>query len=83
MPLGRENTLIIVPVSEAVASSVPSLFSAIHDSGARCASTTFSASSLIVSKIKTSPVVGGTKFEGGGACEGRLSPASSLALGKG
>jgi len=28
-------------------------------------------------------VVGGTKFEGGGACDGRLSPVSSLALGKG
>ena len=83
VPFGRENTLIIVPVSEAVASRVPSLFSAIHDSGARCASTTFKASSLTASNIKTSPVVGATYVERGGACEGRLSPISSRGLGSG
>jgi len=60
VPLGRENTLIIVPVSDAVASKVPSLLSAIHDNGERCASTTFIASNFTASKIKTSPVVGAT-----------------------
>lgn len=58
---------MMVPVSEAVASNVPSLFSAIHESGARCASTTFKASNFMVSNIRTAPVVGGTKFEDGGA----------------
>jgi hypothetical protein len=51
---------MIVPVSEAVASRVPSLFRAIQDNGARCASTTFKASNFKVSNIKTSPVVGAT-----------------------
>jgi hypothetical protein len=83
VPFGKEKTLIIVPVSEAVANNVPSLFNAMHDKGARCASTTLSASNFKVSNIRTSPVVGGTKLEGGGACEGRLSPVSSLALGRG
>jgi hypothetical protein len=83
VPLGKEKTLMIVPVSEAVASRVPSLFRAMQDSGARCASTTFRASSFSASKIKTSPVVGGTKVEGGGACDGRLSAVSSRGFGNG
>jgi hypothetical protein len=51
---------MIVPVSEAVASNVPSLFNAMQDNGARCASTTFIASSLYASNIITSPDVGAT-----------------------
>jgi hypothetical protein len=49
---------MMVPLSEAVARSVPSLFNVIHDSGDRCASTTLMASSFNVSKIRTSPLVG-------------------------
>lgn len=67
VPFGSENTLIIVPVSDAVASSVPSLFSAIHESGALCASTTLRASNFNVSNNRTSPEVGGTYCDGGGA----------------
>lgn len=51
---------MIVPLSEAVARSVPSLLSVIHANGDRCASTTLIASSFKVSKIKTSPLVGET-----------------------
>lgn len=60
VPFGSEKTLMIVPVSEAVASKVPSLFSAIQDNGARWASTTFKALSSTASKIKTDPDVGAT-----------------------
>ena len=83
VPLGSANTLMIVPVSEAVASKVPSLLRAMHDSGARCASTTLSASSLIASNMRTSPDVGATYVDSGGACDGRLSPVSSLGFGNG
>jgi hypothetical protein len=83
VPFGREKTLIIVPVSEAVASKVPSLFRAIQDNGARWASTTFNALSSTASKIKTDPDVGATYVESGGAWDGRLSPVSSLGLGNG
>lgn len=83
MPLGKEKTLIIVPVSEAVASSVPSLFRAIQDRGARCASTTFKASSFSASNMRTSPEVGATYVESGGACDGLLSPVSSRGFGSG
>lgn len=51
---------MIVPLSEAVARSVPSPFSVIHANGDRWASTTLIASSFKVSKIKTSPLVGVT-----------------------
>jgi hypothetical protein len=74
---------MIVPVSEAVASNVPSLFNATQDNGARCASTTFIASSFKASNIMTSPDVGATYVDSGGACEGRLSPVSSLGFGNG
>jgi hypothetical protein len=74
---------MIVPVSEAVASKVPSLFKAMQDNGARCASTTFKASSFKASNIKTSPDVGATYVEGGGACDGLLSPVSSRGFGSG
>jgi hypothetical protein len=59
-PSGTENTRIIVPLSEAVASRVPSLLSVMHASGERCASMTFIASNFEESKIRTSPVVGET-----------------------
>lgn len=49
---------MMVPLSEAVAKSVPSLFRVIHDNGDRCASTTLIASSFNVSKMSTSPLVG-------------------------
>lgn len=74
---------MIVPVSEAVAKRVPSLLRAMQDSGERWASMTLTAFKVIVSKIKTSPEVGGTYVERGGACAGRRSPVSSLGLGKG
>ena len=67
---GTEKTRMIVPLSEAVASTVPSLFSTTRDNGDRCASTTFMASSLIVSKSNTSPVVGTIWALVGGAWAG-------------
>lgn len=73
----------MVPVSDAVASIVPSLFKAMHDNGARCASTTLIAFKANVSNIRTSPDVGGTYVEPGGACEGRLSAVSSRGFGRG
>lgn len=58
LPSGTEKTRIIVPLSDAVARSVPSPLRVIHANGERCASTTLMASSFRVSKIKTSPLVG-------------------------
>jgi hypothetical protein len=57
---GTEKTRMMVPFSEAVANSVPSLFRAMHDSGELCASITFTASILVASYIRTSPLVGAT-----------------------
>ena len=74
---------MIVPVSDAVASTVPSLFNAMHDNGARCASTTLTAFNASVSKMRTSPDVGATYVEPGGACEGLLSAVSSRGFGRG
>lgn len=74
---------MIVPVSEAVASNVPSLFKAMQESGERCASMTLTAFRVRVSKMRTSPEVGGTYVERGGAWGGRLSAVSSLGLGNG
>ena len=54
---------MIVPVSLAVASNVPSLFRHMQHSGDRCASITLTALSVRVSKIKTSPDVGATKVD--------------------
>jgi hypothetical protein len=72
---------MIVPLSEAVANKVPSPFSVMHERGDRWASITLMASSLTVSNINTSPVVGdmwvvllggacagGAKDEGGAFC---------------
>ncbi len=83
VPFGSEKTRIMVPVSDAVAKSVPSLLRAMQDKGALCASTTFKASSFRASNIRTSPEVGATKVDRGGACDGRLSPVSSLGFGSG
>jgi hypothetical protein len=55
---GIEKTRMMVPFSDAVASNVPSLFSAMHDSGELCASMTFTASILVASYMRTSPLVG-------------------------
>jgi hypothetical protein len=57
----------MVPLSEDVASSVPSLFNVINESGDRWASTTFIASNLIVSNMSTSPLVGDMWLFPGGA----------------
>ncbi len=51
---------MMVPLSDAVAMSVPSPFSVMHASGDRCASITLMASNFRVSNIKTSPLVGDT-----------------------
>lgn len=74
---------MIVPVSEAVARRVPSLFNAMQDSGARCAPTTLMAFSDNVSKMRTSPEVGATYVGPGGAWDGRLSAVSSRGFGIG
>lgn len=57
---------MMVPLSEAVASKVPALLTVMQESGDRCASTTFIASSLRVSKRRTSPLVGGICVAPGG-----------------
>ena len=62
-----ENTLTMVPLSDAVASKVPVSLTAIQDRGDRCASTTLIASNLRVSKRRTSPEVGGICVLPGGA----------------
>ena len=67
---GTEKTRMIVPLSEAVASRVPSLLKVTQDKGDLCASTTLTASNLTASNIRTSPVVGGTWVLLGGACDG-------------
>lgn len=74
---------MIVPLSDAVASIVPSLLNVIQDSGERCASTTLTASSLTASNIKTSPDVGGTCVEFGGACEGGAVEEAAAFCGNG
>lgn len=73
----------MVPLSEAVARIVPSLLNATHDSGDRCASTTFTASSLTASNNKTSPDVGGTWVLFGGVCEGGAKAEADAFCGKG
>lgn len=57
-PSGMLKTRIIVPFSDAVARSVPSLFTAMQDSGELCAVTMLADSILFASYTKTSPVVG-------------------------
>ena len=55
---GTENTLTTVPLSEAVASMVPVELSARQAMGDLCACITLRAEREIVSKRRTSPVVG-------------------------
>ena len=59
-----------MPLSDAVARSVPALLSVIQERGERCASATLTASSLSASKRRTSPLVGGMWEAPGGACDG-------------
>lgn len=74
---------MMVPLSEAVARAVPSLLNITHDKGDRWASTTFTASNLIASKIKTSPEVGGTCVVFGGAWEGGAKEEEAAFCGSG
>ena len=74
---------MMVPLSEAVARRVPSLFRARHDKGDLCASMTLMASSFWVSKMRTSPVVGGTCVLEGGAWDGGLKEDGGALWGKG
>ena len=67
---GTEKTRIIVPLSEAVARSVPALLIVMQERGERWASTTLMASSFRASNIRTEPLVGGMCEPPGGACEG-------------
>lgn len=55
---GIEKTRMMVPFSDAVASRVPSLFSAMQERGELCASITFTASIFVASYMRTSPLVG-------------------------
>jgi hypothetical protein len=64
---GIEKTRMMVPFSDAVANRVPSLFSAMHESGELCASITFTASILVASYMRTSPLVGAMWSALGGA----------------
>lgn len=77
-PSGTEKMRMMVPLSEAVASKVPSLFSAMSARGERWASMTLIASSFTASKIRTSPVVGDTCVVPGGACAGVLAAAGAF-----
>jgi hypothetical protein len=74
---------MMVPFSEAVANRVPSLFSAMQDRGELCASITFTASSLVASYIKTSPLVGAVWSDLGGACDGGWKVAGAAFVGRG
>lgn len=67
---GIEKTRMIVPLSDAVAKSVPALLTTMQERGERCASTTLIASSFSASNISTSPVVGGICVVPGGAWDG-------------
>jgi hypothetical protein len=58
---------MMVPLSDAVARRVPASLTVMHDNGDRCASTTLIASSLMVSKRRTSPLVGAMCVLPGGA----------------
>jgi hypothetical protein len=66
---------MMVPLSDAVARIVPSLFRTTHESGDLCASTTLMASNFTVSNNRTSPVVGtiwvllGGVWDGGAKAE--------------
>lgn len=75
---------MMVPVSLAVARSVPSLLRQRQDSGERCASMTLTALIVTVSKMRTRPVVGNTYADCGGAWAGlRAASFSSRGSGRG
>src|SRR5437667_11771564 len=73
----------MVPVSLAVARRLPSLLRLMQLRGDRCASMTFTALSVMASNTSTSPDVGETYVDRGGAWAGLLSPASSRGFGGG
>lgn len=74
---------MIVPVSLAVASKVPSLLRHMLDNGETWASMRLTTLSVRVSNMMTSPDVGATWVDCGGACDGLLESESSRGLGKG
>lgn len=74
---------MMVPFSLAVANKVPSLLSAIHDRGELCASITLTASIFVASYMRTSPLVGATWSDLGGACEGGWKVAGAAFVGSG
>lgn len=80
---GMAYTRMIVPLSEAVASIVPASFTVTHESGDLWASTTLIASNFTVSKIRTSPLVGGTWAPPGGAWEGGAKEEGAAFCGRG
>ena len=74
---------MMVPFSDAVANSVPSLFSAIQERGELCASITFTASIFVASYMRTSPLVGAIWSDFGGACEGGWNVVGAALVGRG
>lgn len=78
-----ENTRMMVPFSDAVANRVPSLFNAMHDNGELCASMTLTASILVASYMRTSPLVGAIWSDLGGACDGGWKVAGAALVGSG
>ena len=74
---------MIVPLSEAVARSVPASLTIMQERGERCASTTLIASSLRVSKRRTSPLVGAMCVLPGGACDGGAKDEGAAFWGRG
>lgn len=74
---------MIVPFSEAVAKRVPSLLSAMHESGELCASITLTASIFVASYIRTSPLLGATWSDLGGACDGGWNVFGAAFVGSG
>jgi hypothetical protein len=80
---GIEKTRMMVPFSDAVANRVPSLFSAMQDKGELCASITLTASILVASYIRTSPLVGAMWSDLGGACDGGWKVAGAALVGRG
>jgi len=74
---------MIVPLSEAVASRVPSLFNATQDRGARWASTTLTGCIVIASKITTEPLVTARCGAVGGTCDGGVIADGADLCGRG
>lgn len=74
---------MIVPLSEAVARRVPSLFKVTDERGDLWASTTLIASSFSVSNIRASPVVGDTWVVPGGVWAGGAKDEGGALCGRG